>query len=110
MIRRIALVRRCRDLRPDAFRRHWLEVHAPLARGLPGLRCYRVNPIVEAPPDLGWDGVGELWFDSIDAALTAFAEEPLSGLVREDLARFAADSRAFFVEEHIIVSSVEEGI
>ncbi len=97
------MVRRRPELSAEEFRLHWLGVHAPLALHLHGLRGYRINPIVEAAPDLGWDGMGELWFDSVAAAKAAFRREPLAGRIRDDLDRFVEGTCAFFVEEHTIV-------
>ncbi len=106
LIRRITLVRRREDVSPEEFRRHWLEVHAPLARGLEGLRGYRINLVVDGPEDLGWDGIGELWFDSVEAATAAFAVEPLAQRIEDDVATFVAERRAFFVEEHLVLPGV----
>ena len=67
----ILLTRREGDT-PEEFRRWWLEVHAPLARELPGLRKLVFN-VVEG--DAGHDGVAELWFDSLEDFEAAYASE-----------------------------------
>jgi hypothetical protein len=40
MIKSISLLTRKRDLTHEEFLRHWVEVHAPLAHGVPGLLRY----------------------------------------------------------------------
>jgi uncharacterized protein (TIGR02118 family) len=75
MIKLVGLLRRAAGTTPDAFREHWLHHHAQIARELPGLRRYVVNPVVampggERPP---WDGVAELWFDDLAAVEAAMA-------------------------------------
>lgn len=40
MTTRISLLYRKDGMSLDAFRQHWREVHAPLARRMPGLRSY----------------------------------------------------------------------
>jgi len=67
----ILLTRREGDT-PNDFRRWWLEEHAPLARELPGLRKLVFN-VVDG--DSGFDGVSELWFDSVEAFEAAYASE-----------------------------------
>jgi len=67
----ILLTRREGDT-PEDFRRWWLEEHAPLARQLPGLRKLVFN-LVEG--DAPYDGVSELWFDSLADFEAAYASE-----------------------------------
>jgi uncharacterized protein (TIGR02118 family) len=67
----ILLTRREGDT-PEDFRRWWLEEHAPLARELPGLRKLVFN-VVGGEAD--YDGVSELWFDSVEEFEAAYASE-----------------------------------
>jgi uncharacterized protein (TIGR02118 family) len=101
MIRRVGLIRRHFGSSPEEFFRYWIEEHAELVRQLEGLRGYRINRIVDASPGCTWDGLGELWFDSVSAA-----EESVSRLARpidEDLGRFVGDRITFYSEEHVIL-------
>lgn len=58
----------------DAFDRHYVEVHVPLGRQLPGLRRYTVSRDVAAvrggPP---YHLVAQLEWDTIDDLRAAFA-------------------------------------
>lgn len=61
------------DLTSAQFRRHLTEVHAPLARALPGLIRYKQNYVYPDPKRTpGWDAIIELTFDSWDAMEAAW--------------------------------------
>ena len=65
MLKFMVVVYRRPDLTPEKFRRHFEEIHGPLAKNLPGLRKYVQN---YASPDSprespGWDAIVELYFD-----------------------------------------------
>jgi uncharacterized protein (TIGR02118 family) len=86
------------------FAAHWMGPHAAIAKQLPGLRGLRFG-IVRAwsPPDAAWDGIGELWFDSIDDAVSAFASEPCRSLLIEDRKQCFSETQSCFVEEHTVL-------
>ena len=104
MVKRISLVRRRKDLTPQQFAAHWLGPHADIARGIPGLRGYRIN-LARDPDDAGWDGVAETWFDSEEAAREGFASEPLKSPLTEDRPKFIDYQVVFFVDVHIVAQS-----
>jgi uncharacterized protein (TIGR02118 family) len=60
---------------PAAFDRHYVEVHIPLAKKLPGLRKYEVSrgPVVTPAGGPPYHMVATLHFDSLSAIQTAFA-------------------------------------
>jgi uncharacterized protein (TIGR02118 family) len=58
---------------PDAFDRHYREVHIPLGRRLPGLRRYTVGRNVEAVRGEPYYLVAELEWDTMDELRVAFA-------------------------------------
>ena len=73
---------------PEAFERHYTEVHVPLASTLPGLRRY----VRSHPRGMGGDApylVAELWFDDADALKAA--------LKSSAMAETAADAQTFDV-------------
>lgn len=60
-----------------AFDRHYLEVHVPLAKQLPGLKQYEISTGAIASPT-GHNStylVASLSFDSMDAIRQAFASD-----------------------------------
>jgi uncharacterized protein (TIGR02118 family) len=107
VIRRLTLVRRNPRYTREEFAEHWLGRHARIAAELPGLRGYRINLTVERDPGVPWDGVAELWFDSVEAADAAFGEGPVAERLRRDTGELLAEWHPFFVEEHVIVEPRE---
>src|SRR3990172_10600388 len=107
MIKLIAILYKRPDLSREAFWKHWQEKHAPLAAKLPGLRKYCINPAIALPGSASeppFDGVAELWFDSVEAYRAAFAA-PEGQAVRADSPNFldANRSSSIVAEEHAIV-------
>jgi uncharacterized protein (TIGR02118 family) len=60
---------------PDAFDRHYREVHVPLARRLPGLRRYVVSSDVAPVRGDPYHLVAELEWDTMEELRAAFASE-----------------------------------
>jgi uncharacterized protein (TIGR02118 family) len=102
MIKRITLIYRREGMSVEEFRRHWLQVHGPLAARTPGLRRYVQHHVVESRTRtnlLRPDGIAELWFDTAEDEQRFFDSE-LGRLQREDGRNFVGFSTAFVVEEH----------
>jgi uncharacterized protein (TIGR02118 family) len=57
---------------PDAFDRHYREVHIPLARRLPGLRRYTLGHGATAVRDAPYYLIAELDWDTMDDLRAAF--------------------------------------
>ena len=74
MIHLLIAIKRKDGLSREAFSRHWREVHAPLARRIPGLRGYMQN---HSPSVLSrsqaYDGVVEIWMEDRAALKAGFA-------------------------------------
>jgi uncharacterized protein (TIGR02118 family) len=90
MLKFMVVVYRRPDLTLAQFRRHLREVHAPLARNLPGLRKYVQNHVVDDPKreSPGWDAIVELYFENW-AAMEAAWNSPQGTASDADLAAFA---------------------
>jgi uncharacterized protein (TIGR02118 family) len=103
MIKRISLVARKEGMSAEAFRQHWMGPHAAIVRQLQNLRGLRFNPVID--PSAGeWDGIGELWFDSVAAAQSAFQAEPVRSLLAEDRPKFLGRNQVYFVTEHTVIA------
>ena len=121
MIKLVFALRRRSDLTREEFQRYWRETHAPLVHShaeVLGIRRYvQVHTVpdeLHAPlrasrgaPE-AYDGVAELWFDSLDAigAGVATAEgQAASRALLEDERRFIdhAASPLWLAEEHPVV-------
>lgn len=108
-IKSISLLTRKEGLTHGQFVKHWYEVHAPLARAVPGLRRYVQSHIVEERerPDIptievAIDGIAELWYDDRDAMARAVAT-PQARALFDDGALFIGRIKTFTVEERVIV-------
>ena len=102
MVRRITLVKRSATVTEEEFLRHWREQHAPIVCQAVGLRGYRQTRFLDAPDDLGWSGMGEMWFDSLAQANAAFATEPLGSELLSDSRRFLERWCPMLVEEYVV--------
>ena len=121
MIKLVFAIRRREDMPADEFHRYWLEEHGPLARSLVeplAARRYvqshtvapELNTQLAATRDTAeaFDGLAELWWDSVEDLATAFASEAgqkAAQTLMEDEAKFIDFSRSslFLTEEHVIL-------
>jgi len=78
------------DLSREQFRRHLENIHAPLAKALPGLRKYIQNHPANDPhrSASAWDAIVELYFDDWETMEAAWAS-PQGAASDADLPRFA---------------------
>jgi uncharacterized protein (TIGR02118 family) len=104
VIRRVGLLKRRPDMTQDEFFAYWIETHAALARQVVGLRGYRINRLLGQTPPMGWDGLGELWFDSPEAAEEGLAgTSDLARRIDDDLRRFVGERVTFYTQSHVIL-------
>jgi uncharacterized protein (TIGR02118 family) len=121
VIKLVFCLRRRPELSREAFHRIWLEEHGPLVRkhqSTLGIRRYvqvhtAATPLNDAlrgsreAPE-AYDGVAELWYDSIDAIGAAASTPEGAQAARElleDERRFIdhANSPLWLAEEHPII-------
>jgi len=126
MIKLVFCLRRRPELSREEFQRYWYETHAPLVRKHAealGIRKYiqvhstshPMNQAIQASrgaPD-EYDGVAELWFDSLEAmAANRSPEAAAAGAaLLEDEAKFIdlARSPLWFAEERAVIGEAFEG-
>jgi uncharacterized protein (TIGR02118 family) len=109
MIKSIGLLTRKEGLSHEDFVNYWLEVHAPLAHAVPGVRRYVQSHIVEErtrpdipTTDVEIDGIAELWYDDRAAMERANASSEAKEL-HADGARFIGRIKSFITEERLII-------
>ena len=97
------------DLTHEQFVRHWVDIHAPLAHAVPGVRRYVQNHIAgertraDIPAtEVAIDGVAELWFDD-QAAMEAAARSPEMKALHADGARFIGRIRSYIGDEKVVI-------
>src|SRR5499426_2744478 len=109
MIKSVGLLTRKNGWTHEQFVKHWVEVHAPLAHAVPGLRRYVQSHILEErrrpdipTTDVEIDGIAELWYDDREAMARANAS-PEAKALHADGALFIGRIKSFTVEEHVVV-------
>ena len=123
MIKLTFVIRRKPDLGEVDFHRYWREEHAQLVAGHAEtlrIRRYVQSHRIETPLDAAlaasreiggepYDGIAELWWDSVEDLLAVMAEDAgiaASAALLEDEARFIdlPACRIWFNEEHEILT------
>lgn len=105
MLKMIAMLKRKSHLSQDEFMDHWVNIHAPLAFRVPGIRRY-VQCLVQSeqvredikPMDFEIDGIAELWFDDAAALDLAHHTSEMRALLA-DGATFIGEIKTYFVHE-----------
>jgi uncharacterized protein (TIGR02118 family) len=127
MIKIVFCLRRRADFSREEFQTYWRTNHAPLVQSHAaalGIRRYvQVHSIDDAistaiagprqSPE-PFDGVAELWLDSLEALIAAGSSESgraASRALLEDERRFIDLERSplFLAEEHVIVGGLNQG-
>jgi uncharacterized protein (TIGR02118 family) len=109
MIKVVGLLTRKPELTHEQFVQHWLNIHGPLARAVPGVRRYVQSHIVgtrtrpDIPEtDIEIDGIAELWYDD-QAALARAAATPEMKRLTDDGALFIGQIKSYVVKEKQII-------
>lgn len=90
------------DMGAERFVEWWTVEHAPLAAQLPGLRKLIFNVVEDATEPAGPAGFAELWFDSKDAFVDAYASD-IGKTVAKDSEDHVASRIRYLVDERTIV-------
>ena len=121
MLKLVFNIRRRPDIEPDEFYRYWKDEHGPLVRSVAevlGIRRYVQSHTIETPindalrasrsTEPRFDGVAELWWDSVDDFVGRLADpeaQAASARLLEDEGRFIdlPATSIFLTEEHEII-------
>lgn len=107
MVKVIAVVTRKAGLDRDAFLRLWEGEHPTYVRRLAGLRRYVQNPAVGGYKQWPYDGVAELWFDSVRDVAAAF-DGPEADRLREHEEKFIGELKWFIADEREVALDAGE--
>ncbi len=112
MVKFVACARRKAGMTTAEFQDYWKNRHGPLVRSVPEFWGYvrryvqghtLSDPVPGFPPqdDAPFDGIAELWFDSVEDIGRAFSHPRYLELIRPDELKFVdfASSRVFIVED-----------
>jgi uncharacterized protein (TIGR02118 family) len=111
-VKYVALLTRRDIMSRQDFAAYWLEKHVPLALETPGLRGYRASvgvcsasgdSILRDEPDAPqFDGVVEMWFDSVETFQESFRDPHWDELRTDYYQRFAMGRIQALVREHLV--------
>lgn len=82
----------------EEFVHHWCEAHPDFVRRLPKIRGYRQNLTIDHKMDWPFDGVAELFFDSVRDIAEAFDGDAAKALFAHEEA-FIGDMKWSIVDE-----------
>ena len=112
MIKLIICATRRADLSQQEFDRYWRDRHGPLVKSVPEfarhvrkyVQCHLVDSAVPFGIPGQYDGIAELWFDSVAEAAAAFREPKYLEIIRADELKFVDPAKCIsFVTEELSV-------
>ena len=110
VMKRVSLLQRKAGLSHEEFVKHWVEIHAPMARACPGIGRYALTIVKSAstrkdvaPYEIQVDGIAELWFKD-QAAFDLYQNSPATKRLRDDGATFIGREIDFVTEEKVVIS------
>jgi len=105
MIKSLSLLTRKSGMSVEAFRKVWLEEHAPMVRSVPGVRRYVLSFPVSEPtrpdvptPEVRCDAIAELWYDDM-ATLQRVSASAEMKKVTDNGALYLGSIKSFVMEE-----------
>lgn len=117
MIKLCVLCPRKPDLTLEQFEDHWRNVHGPLFSSQPEVKQYvkkyiQVHSTGEQleegqfPPVSAYDGVAEIWFDSMEDIPKVFESDNFKNTIAQDEAKFIDrdNIRWIYATENIVIS------
>lgn len=99
MTKVVALITRKNGVPQESFLHHWQIEHPPYVWALPGLQRYVQNPALHGNRTWAYDGMAELWFDSVGDVARAFASPEAVPLHNHE-AEFIGEVVWFLTDEH----------
>ena len=107
MIKIIYCITRKRGLSDQEFFDYWENIHGPIGARIPGVRRLVQSRRIAIPADKyhpDYDGVAELWFDTVEDLIAA-RESTEWKVSTEDEANFIDASKVAYLvtEEHIVL-------
>lgn len=109
MIKGLALIAKKATVTEAFFHQHWRETHGPLALRIKALRRYvqshRIAPALPGFESVPYDGVAEIWFDTLDIIVN-FPNNPdyINGALADE-PNFIDQSKLAFLatREHVLI-------
>jgi len=111
-VKTLSVIKRRPELSAEQFNRHWRDIHAPMARGVPKLRGFALSGIVEEQfrPDIQpfamdgpLDGFAESWWDSRESRAEMVASDKGKAWFA-DGAKFIGAVRGILLAERVVIA------
>jgi uncharacterized protein (TIGR02118 family) len=113
MVKLIICASRKAGISREQFNTYWRDQHGPLVKSVSEfarhvrkyLQCHLVEDAVPFGIPGSYDGVAELWFDSVEAASIAFREPKYLEIIRPDELKFVDPHKCitFVTEERQVI-------
>jgi len=113
MVKFIICATRKAGMSREEFSTYWRNHHGPLVKSVPEfmrhvrkyVQCHIVEHGVPLGADGGYDGIAELWFDSVEELVNAFNEPRYLEIIRPDELKFADLPRSIsFITEEVPIA------
>ncbi len=113
MIKYIICATRKAGLTHEEFSAYWRNQHDPLVRSVPEfmrhvrkyVQCHLVGKAVPLGAAGDYDGIAELWFDSVDELVNGFNEPRYLEIIRPDERKFVDLNKCIsFITEEVPVA------
>jgi uncharacterized protein (TIGR02118 family) len=113
MIKYIICATRKAGMTREEFSAYWRHQHGPLVKSVPEfmrhvrkyVQCHLVGGAVPLGAAGDYDGVAELWFDSVDELVSAFNEPRYLEIIRPDERKFVDLNKCIsFITEEVLVA------
>ncbi|QIL79960.1 EthD family reductase [Diaphorobacter sp. HDW4A] len=102
-VKRIGFLVKKAAMSQEQFENYWLNKHAELCKSVPHVLRYSINLVDRQRfPQLGYDGISEIWFKS-EAALAAALASSEGKTLLGDSANFAERGMSVFAREFQII-------
>ena len=101
MVKLVSLMKRKQGLSREDFARWAVDEHSALGLKFPGIRRYHISVVRPDQPETDFDGVFELWFDTMEE-LQGALDSPAGTAAREDAMAHAEKRIHLRTEEHEI--------
>lgn len=114
MVKYSVLIKRKQGMSSAEFHRYWKEKHGPLALGVKDFICH-IRRYVQCHllpkeklrgmhhTEFHYDGIVELWADSIEEIERAFASPGYKNVIHPDESNFCDDTKVIFMATEEVV-------
>jgi len=101
MIKQIFLIKRKSGLNFDEFKKHYLEVHAPLVKkSLPDIQKYVVSLAIQRGKESLYDAVTEIYWNDFETIVKIAKSDIYKNVIRADEEKFIGTAEVILTEEY----------